>query len=54
VKNKKIKLTCKECGVRVIQNKSTGNLHRPCAHKDAGVVAHCTATVSGEATFEGK
>ena len=51
---KKIKLTCKECGVRVIQNEKTGLLHRPCNHKDAGVTAHCSATVSGEAVFEGK
>lgn len=37
---------CKECGVAVIVH--DGEIHRPCEHKDAGVLADCSAVATGE------
>lgn len=40
------RFTCSECGVAVIV--FDGVIHRPCEHKEAAVLADCSATATGE------
>lgn len=43
---------CSECGVDVIVY--DGIIHRPCEHKEAAVIAECSATATGECEVSGE
>jgi hypothetical protein len=45
-----MKYTCATCGVPTIVLNDGKDIIRPCEHTEAGVVAHCDAVCTGEAS----